>query len=258
MKFPKTFGRNRMTMRIERGDHEASDEPQFSRRQVSPSGGGADNASEVAALRFVTQATAPSPDYRVLLQEPALKADARRTREAALPAPPDAKAVGEVWLARLTERGALLGYGLSDRGPDSPVAQIDTGLTEEEFDRWTRDNGWTSARHIRWSFVPAMNLPSVSAAARNAIRFWPASTARTGVQHQALFHGWVELRDGCFFVSQFGQPADKLAWFHAEIGLDVDADGYVILRNRLNGQRLARLGRNELGLPSHRADRPGC
>ena len=58
-------------------------------------------------------------------------------RSAALPAPPDAKAVGQAWLARLTERGALLGYGLSDRGPDNPVAQIDTGLTEEERVRLT-------------------------------------------------------------------------------------------------------------------------
>lgn len=71
---------------------------------------------------------------------------------------------------------------------------------------------------------------------------WPASTARTGAQYEALYHGRVELRDGCFFVGELGQPADKLAWFHAELGLDVDQSGYFVLRDRVTGKTLARLG----------------
>jgi hypothetical protein len=119
---------------------------------------------------------------------------------------------------------------------------IDTGLTRKEFESWSMENGWKVPGHIRWSFVPEMKLPPVSAAAIKSIRFWPASTARTGAQHQALFHGRVELRDGCFFVGQNGQPADKLAWFHAEMGLDVDSAGFFILRERVSGKTMARLG----------------
>ena len=33
---------------------------------------------------------------------------------------PDAAAVGELWLARLGDRGALLGYGLAGKGPEGP------------------------------------------------------------------------------------------------------------------------------------------
>ena len=130
--------------------------------------------------------------------------------------------VSLVAVDELQKRGALLGYGLAGKGPDGPVEMIDTGLTEEEFESWAKENSWHVPQHIRWSFVPEMSLPPVSDAAKDAIRVWPASTARTGAQHQALYHGRVELRDGCFFVGEFGQPADKLAWFHAEMGLDVD------------------------------------
>lgn len=69
-----------------------------------------------------------------------------------------------------------------------------------------------------------------------------ASTARTGAQHQALYHGRVELRDGCFFVGEFGKPVDKLAWFHAEVGFGIDESGYYILRDRVSGKTLAPLG----------------
>lgn len=211
----------------------------------SPPGGNGDdrgNAVTPPARSLATQAKAPSPDYRALLARPPLSDTGWRQREAVSPLPPDAKAVGEVWLARLAQRGALLGHGLAGKGPDGPVELIDTGMTEEEFESWARENGWRVPGHIRWSFVPDMVLPPASDAARQAIRIWPASTARTGAQNQALFHGRVELRDGCFFVGELGRPVDKLAWFHAEMGLDIDPAGYFILRDRVSGATLARLG----------------
>lgn len=208
----------------------------------SPAGGNDRDPEAPAPRAYASQTRAPSPDYRALLRQPALTGEGWRERKAVSPLPPDAKAIGEAWIARLEKRGALLGYGLAGKGPDGPVSMIDTGLTEKEFESWVRENGWRVPGHIRWSFVPEMNLPSVSEAAANAIRVWPASTARTGAQHQALFHGRVELRDGCFFVGEYGKPADKLAWFHAEIGFDRDGSGYYILRNRISGATLARLG----------------
>lgn len=193
---------------------------------------------------YATQIDAPSPDYRTLLSQPSQAAAWRAERKATAPFPANAKSIGELWLTRLKKRGVLLGYGLAGKSPDEPVEMIDTGLTEKEFASWTNENGWPVAAHIRWSFVAEMNLPQVSVAAKSAIRVWPASVARTGAQNQALFNGRVELRDGCFFVGQFGEPADKLAWFHGEIGLDRDKAGYYILRERVSGQTLARLGEN--------------
>lgn len=191
---------------------------------------------------YATQIDAPSPDYRVLLKQPSLVAERRAEREATAPLPTNAKSIGQLWIARLKKRGALLGYGLAGKSPDGPIEMIDTGLTQKEFVGWTNANGWQVPAHIRWSFVTAMKLPQVSDAAKGAVRVWPASIARTGMQHQAGFSGRVELRNGCIFVGQFGQPSDKLAWFHSEIGLDRDEAGYYILRERVSGQTLARLG----------------
>ncbi|GGC11418.1 hypothetical protein GCM10011494_32740 [Novosphingobium endophyticum] len=194
------------------------------------------------ARNYATQTRAPSPDYRALLNQSSQAADGGRQREATSPLPPNAKRIGETWVARLKKRGALLGFGLAGKSSDGPVDMIDTGLTEEEFVRWTNENNWDVPTHIRWHFVPVMNLPRVSDAAKKTIRVWPASISRTGLQHQALYRGRVELRNGCFFVGEFEQATDKLAWFHAEMGLDIDDSGYFILRDRISGRTLARLG----------------
>lgn len=191
---------------------------------------------------YATHTNAPSPDYALLIKHAAPPNLRHHGREATSPLPSNAKQIGDEWLARLRQRGALLGHGLAGKSPDGPVNMIDTGLTGKEFDSWTQENGWAVPTHITWSFVPALALPPVSDAAKDAIRVWPASTARTGAQHEALFHGRVELRDGCFFVGESGWEANKLAWFHAEMALDKDSSGYFTLRNRVNGQTLARLG----------------
>lgn len=191
---------------------------------------------------FVTQRDAPAPDYDALLKEAAISGEPYMTFEARALLPANAKAIGQAWVQRLKERDALLGYGLAGKQNDSPVDLIDVGLTRSEFDQWAVENGWEMPAHIRWSFVPGLNLPAVSEAAEDGIRFWPASTARTGVQLEALLGGKVELRDGCFYVGNMTGPADKLAWFHAEVGLDVDEDGYFIFTNRVDGQTLARIG----------------
>lgn len=198
--------------------------------------------SAALAPDYKTQTHAPTPDYRALLDQGVAYPLHALTRNATSAPPHDAKAIGAEWLARLEQRAALLGYGLEDGGSDAPVTAIDAGLTTSEFDRWVQENGWTAPQHIRWGFVAEMAHPAVSNAARQSIRYWPASIARTGAQLQALHGGRIDLRDGCFFVGERGQPATKLAWFHAEIGLDIDADGYVILRDRVDGSIRARIG----------------
>ncbi|WP_128892384.1 hypothetical protein [Erythrobacter sp. HKB08] len=195
-----------------------------------------------AEKTYATQTEALSPDYRVLLAEESLGNVSWVRREASAPPPADAKAIGETWMARLEERDALLGAGFAGKGPDGPVISLDTGLTEQEFDGWVRENGWSVPDHISWTFVPALNLPPVADVARDGIRVWPASTARTGAQMEALLYGRVELRDGCFYVGEGNSEPDKLAWFHAEMGLDRDAQGFYVLRSRVSGQTMARIG----------------
>ena len=189
-----------------------------------------------------TQTSAPSPDYAMLLKQQSLAKQYRRNIEATSPLPSNAKKVGDEWIARLKMRGALLSYGLTGQGTEGPVNMIDTGLTEAEFTSWTKAKGWLVPCYIDWSFLPELSLPRVSATAKDAVRVWPASKVRTRMQHMAAYRGRVELRDGCLFVGLFKQPADKLAWFHAEMGLDIDNSGYFVLRDRVSGQTLTRLG----------------
>ena len=191
---------------------------------------------------FATQTQAPTPDYKALLAEAPL-ADSGWVRREPTSAPPaGAKAIGQAWVDRLEQRKALNGYGLSGKGPDGPVSLIDVGMPESEFEAWAKENGWTIPTHIHWTFVPALALPRVSQAAAKGIRVWPASTARTGAQNEALLWGRVELRDGCFYGDTGDGTPQKLAFFHEEIGLDVDAEGYYILRDRVSGSTLARIG----------------
>ncbi len=202
---------------------------------------GADAPPPVPEREYATQLEAPTPDYKALLAQPRSGGDFEYSRDRTAPLPKDAKAIGERWKARLEERSALLGYGLAGKGPDGPIDMIDTGLTAEEFDTWAAENGWEVPGHIRWSFVPAMALPSVSESAKDKIRVWPAATSRTGMQLEALLSGEVYLRDGCFYVTPFGGD-EHLAFFHAEVGVDVDDEGYLYLRERVGGQYLGRPG----------------
>lgn len=191
---------------------------------------------------YATQSSAPAPDYAVLLAEPALGEGGWVHRRASSQPPVDAKAIGERWIARLEARRALNGYGIAGKGPDSPINSIDTGMTESAFEEWTRRNGWSVPTHISWSFVPELVLPRVSDAAKKGVRVWPASTARTGAQNEALLWGRVELRNGCFYGDLGNGKPEKLAFFHEEIGFDIDDEGFYVLRDRVAGRTLARIG----------------
>lgn len=197
---------------------------------------------EFDAREYATQTDAPTPDYRQLMRVPSLEDGGWTRRNPTSAPPPDANKIGQLWLDRLESKGALMGAGMAGKGPESAVKSIDTGLTENEFKSWAKENGWTVPTHISWSFVTQVNLPPVSEAARKGIRVWPASKTRTGPQLEALFYGRVELRDGCFYASEGEGEPEKLAWFHAEMGLDIDEQGFYIFRDRITGWTLARLG----------------
>ena len=187
-----------------------------------------------APKSYATQAEAPTPDYGRLTQAKPLAGEGYIRREATAPPPANAREIGQAWFDRLKAANALQGAGLAGKGPDGAITSIDVGMTESDFERWAKENGWSVPGHIAWS--------AVSDAAKPGIRFWPASSARTGAQNEALLYGRVELRDGCFWATEGDGEADKLAFFHAEIGLDRDDEGFYILRDRVGGQTLARLG----------------
>ncbi|GGD53060.1 hypothetical protein GRI62_05045 [Erythrobacter arachoides] len=189
---------------------------------------------------YATQIEAPAPDYRAIIRDMQVVDFSGTSRAASARAPADAGAVGEQWLARLTERGVLDGYGRSGKAESDPVSSISLNMTADDFDAWVAENGWTVPRHIDWNFAPDLVRPRVSEAASGGIRLWPASEARTGLQLQAADSGRILLRDGCFYLDR--QGVETLAWFHAETGLDVDAQGYYVLVNRMTGQVEGRLG----------------
>lgn len=191
---------------------------------------------------LATQDIAPAPDYRALILAPEqLQTNDEIERPATAAMPTNAKAVGDVWLARLEARHALMGSGLPGKGEDDPVAMIDTLLTAREFDAWVAQNGWQAPRHIAWRFQQELRHPPIAPGLDNAVRVWPASIVRTGWQLEAAFTGRITVRDGCVFVSQPGRE-EALAWFHAETGLGRDGEGFYTLVNRVTGETMARLG----------------
>ena len=203
-----------------------------------------DGASVAAPERdFVTQIDVPAPDYPALIAAGRPDPDAEIVRESAARPPANARAIGALWVERLEERGWLDSYGLGGKEEDAPVSSIDTRLTAQEFEAWLAENDWHAPEHIRWRFAAPLIAPRVSEAAAPGIRLWPASEQRTGLQLQAAAVGQIFLRDGCFFVrNRLGGGSEQLAWFHTETGLDVDAQGYHVLVNRMDGQLMGRLG----------------
>ena len=203
--------------------------------------GAADSNAEDAPS-YATQIDPPVPDYAALIMDRAdYPAPAEVERKATTPPPADAKALGELWLERLRERNGLEGISYFGSGQDGPVQFISTTLTAREFDEWVAANGWTAPTHIEFRFQDELHHPAVSEAAKSRIRIWPTTTVRTGMQNMAALYGQVYVKDGCFRVKGM-DGSDKLAWFLAETGLDVDAEGYLILVNRFTGETMARVG----------------
>jgi len=192
---------------------------------------------------LATQEVAPAPDYTSLILPPEqLPASDEIERPPTASPPPDAKAIGDLWLARLERHHALMGSGLAGKAEDDPVSSIDTLLTARAFDAWVAQNGWQAPRHIAWRFQQELRHPEIAPEAVGAVRVWPASTVRTGWQLEAAFTGRITLRDGCVYVTQPDSAEPALAWFHAETGLGRDDHGYYTLVNRGSGETMARLG----------------
>lgn len=201
------------------------------------------SAPDPAPVGLATQEIALSPDYGPLILPPeALHTSDEIERPASAAPPPDAGAVGDLWVRRLEQHGALMGAGRAGKGERDPISMIDTLLTAEEFDAWVARNGWQVPSHITWRFQQVLDHPRLPAALTGAVHLWPAEQRRTGWQLLAAFTGHIFLRDGCVYVTQPGVEGESLAWFHAETGLGRDGEDYFTLVNRVTGETMARLG----------------
>lgn len=204
-----------------------------------------ETAQSPVAREYATQIDVATPDYAAMIAAtpppPATPDRLPSSIEPSAPAPANAKAIGDLWVERLQARDALDGYGLSGKSPDGPVELIHVAMAHGDFQALVAQNGWELPRHIRWTFLPSLNVPPVTEAAWPAIRVWPAATRRTGIQNAAALHGRITLRDGCFYVSK-ADGTEALAWFLAETGLAVDGEGKYVLINRISGEAMARVG----------------
>lgn len=190
---------------------------------------------------YATVLAVPVPDYSRPVVRPPVRREYELRRAASGRLPTDAKAVGQVWIERLKGEDALAGYGLAGKADDGPVNMIDTLMTAREFDAWTKQNGWRAPAHIAWGFQSELVASEVSRAAAPAVRLWNASKTRTGMQLEALESGRIVMRDGCLWMQRPGEP-DRIAWLHAETGLDRDSEGYLVLVRRETGEPVARVG----------------
>ena len=201
----------------------------------------APETEEAGGAGFATQIDPPLPDYARLIEARPEIAARNVSIEPLGEPPPDAKSIGDLWIKRLESRDALDGVGFSEAGPEAFARLLDTRMSRRDFDAWVKANGWDVPRHIAFHFIDALSFPDVTAEARSRIRYWPAQSGRTGMQKMAAWHGKVFVRDGCFFVRKY-DGSESLAWFLAETGLDVDDEGFLVLRDRRTGWIVARVG----------------
>ena len=191
---------------------------------------------------YATQIDVPSPDYATMIEGEARPSVEYIDRiEADAPVPEAGASIGELWYERLNKRRTVQSVASATIGDDSAIIMMQTLLTHDDFTDWVRREGWAVPRHITFYFVPPMSFPAISQPAQSAVKVWPASRIRTGMQNMAAFYGKVYIEDGCVFVKD-ASAVVSLAWFLPETGLDVDDDGYLVLVDRITGWTKARLG----------------
>ncbi|WP_260483320.1 hypothetical protein [Sphingomicrobium flavum] len=180
----------------------------------------------------LTILSAPSPEYGPVAHS--LERDWTPRREATTKPPRGAGAEVQRWIDWLEPQGLLAGAGFAP-------PQLDLAMTAEDFDALLEKEGRTAPTYFDYSFVAPLRRPALADDAREGIRLWPASPARSGAGNQAAYHGRIVLDDGCFFtVDAAGKK--QLAWFPAEAGLMRDEEGYLTLVDRRWGHMLGRIG----------------
>jgi hypothetical protein len=157
---------------------------------------------------------------------------ARYTRE-------ELEALIKPWTERFTRHRLTGGWGLDDtRGR----AEIMMDVTEEEYREVAAREGWGALPDtIDLRFSSPVRHPAVEEAARPFVRLLAQNNRGTGIQLTAGTIARIVLRDGCLIVGGATGPY-QLAYFHRETGIGVDADGYLVLKDRMTGENRGRIG----------------
>ena len=120
--------------------------------------------------------------------------------------------------------------------------EIDLAVEQAELDRLVAEGRIRPSPMVLLR-TPGMLEPSepVAADARRFVRIFPQQRLRTGAETSELNIGTIVLRDGCLRLDGPGDR-DPLAYFGAESGLKLDAEGLLTIYNRGGGERSAHVG----------------
>lgn len=142
------------------------------------------------------------------------------------------------WIARFEKDRLLDGYGAEPRG----LARLDMKVSEREFRTLAKREGWTRIpRSIKFRFAREPSGPAMTAAAARQVRIFPQSDRALGLTLMAALGGRIVNRGGCLYVTGRGRP-DRLAYFPREFGLATDAHGALVIRSRIDGKTIGRIG----------------
>jgi hypothetical protein len=146
----------------------------------------------------------------------------------------------KTWIERLNSERLTAGYGMNAR---QGRADVDMVVSAEEFAAIARSKGWGQPpEYLNLKFETAPVGLAVDPRVAGGIRIFPQGDRNLGATNQAALGGKIVLRNGCFFV--IGHRGDEqLAYFAREVGLGLDAKGYLSLHARAREPRhLGRIG----------------
>lgn len=151
----------------------------------------------------------------------------------------DRERIVEPWVKRWTAEGIPLGFGLD---AVYPTMDVQMGITEADYRTLAADRGWGEPpAPIVLKFAKAPLRPAVDPRIRPLLRGFANERYATLMQLGALGTGKLVLRDGCLKV-QGHDGSEKVAVFHHETGIGLDADGYLALIDRTTGKVRGRVG----------------
>ena len=143
------------------------------------------------------------------------------------------QAIANPWFDRLQKAGASFTGSLN---PFEGRVEISMGMTEAEFAALAGRGGWPEApAEVTFTFVPPQQAPLLEASLQKLVRVFPRSAQADGIVLTSLTTGRIELVDGCFRLA----GTDKLVSFARDVQLDLDSEGYVVVRS---GDSVARIG----------------
>jgi hypothetical protein len=112
------------------------------------------------------------------------------------------------------------------------VVKIGVALGQDEVDAMLADGRLRASPMVQLIGQPPLGeAAAVAPEARRFLRIFPQAERRTGDETEELNTGTIVLRDGCLRLDRTG-PDDPVAFFGAETGVRLDAEGRLILHRR--------------------------